>query len=115
MLLVVLGLCSHHQSGVDAFRQEPSDSVRQGIRTAIADEDVMVMQAEMAWGATEMKRYKTLRGDWPTRSALASEEQAETNSRGIPTSSSSSSEGGLFRGGRGATSGDYWNYLVSMF
>jgi len=82
----------------------------------------MVMQHEMAWGATEMKRYKTLRGEWPTKSALASDELKRTSTSTFPDLVEE--ELSLFRGtakeGSGAESdrtvGDhYWDYLVSMF
>jgi hypothetical protein len=68
------------------------------------------MQAEMAWGAAEMQRYKNLRGAWPVRSALTGEEGDNEDT----------SIAGLFRGNgksedRNAPQQDYWNYLVSMF
>ena len=52
--------------------QAPSLEVRGALKTAMIEdyEDVIVMQAEMAWGAQEMKKYKSIRGAWPVRSEL---------------------------------------------
>ncbi|CAB9518677.1 expressed unknown protein [Seminavis robusta] len=100
-----------------AFHEEPSESVRRHLAT-ISEEDVIVMQAEMAWGAQEMKRYKTLRGDWPVRSSLAGPGDSNNKAQQQPLDNGDST---LFRGGSsqqqesGEPHHDYWNYLVSMF
>jgi hypothetical protein len=105
-LLVAVAL--FNTSSTHAFREEPSASIREQM-AAISEEDVIVMQTEMAWGAEEMKRYKSLRGEWPVRSSLSSRAQ---------TASESSL---FFRGAANAQSHqgqphhDHWNYLVSMF
>jgi len=109
--MLVLALLTTAAKPVSAF-DEPTQVVRDAMTATIEDEDVLVMQAEMAWGAHEMKRYKTLRGDWPLRSKLTADAQSDEEE-----------EEHLFRGS-GTHSpnndapnpqNDYWNYLVSMF
>jgi len=105
-------------------------------------EDVIVMQTEMAWGAQEMKRYKSLRGQWPVRSELegrsSSSSSSTTRTRTTTTSSSNNNSfssidknkkapelgaidgmGSLFRGDGqeeyDADDVDYWKYLISIF
>ena len=109
LLLAVATLSSN----VNAFHEEPSDAVRDHIKNTITEEDVKVMQAEMAWGAQEMRRYKSVRGGWPVRSAITGQEVAEEKE--------TDREETLFRGGnkQAATEDsphhEYWNYLISMF
>ena len=87
----------------------------------VADyEDVIVMQAEMAWGEQEMRKYKSLRGEFPVRSDWEGR-------KGSSTASTSKSElppeFGLRRRNEGSpnhkdgkTKGeDYWTYLISIF
>ena len=78
VLLVASSSSSTTSTGVLAFMPEeegfqaPSLEVRGALKTAMIEdyEDVIVMQAEMAWGAQEMKKYKSIRGAWPVRSEL---------------------------------------------
>jgi hypothetical protein len=93
---------------VQGFHEEPSDAVREHIKNVITDEDVQVMQAEMAWGVQEMQRYKTIRGNWPVRSPLTGQEEAPPEDRS------------LFRGANNTPHNqsahhEYWNYLIAMF
>ena len=110
LLLVLVAFCTFIR--VESF-DVPSDKVRGELKAAIADEDVIVMQAEMQWGAQEMQRYRALRGTFPVRSALTGE-GADNQDTSIV---------GLFRGGSNSQPAeggsdaqeDYWKYLISMF
>jgi hypothetical protein len=104
----------HVQAEQQQQQQHPaqahSENIRNALKTAFADdEDVIVMQTELAWGAAEMQKYKNLRGEFPIRKE--SKEQAEEH-------------GGIFREldefsamyhHHGNGQSDYWNYLVSLF
>lgn len=109
LLSILLLACAALSTSVQGFHEEPSDAVRAHIKNVITEEDVLVMQAEMEWGAQEMRRYKTLRGDWPVRSALTGQEEPAEDDQG------------LFRGGtsrpemESSVHHEYWNYLISMF
>lgn len=89
----------------------PSLSIRGALKAAMDHdyEDVIVMQTEMAWGAQEMKRYKSLKGEWPVRSSLGVSEENDSQDQN------------LFRGNKEPEANpegdniDYWNYLVSIF
>ena len=87
----------------------PSLSVRGALKAAIENdyEDVIVMQTEMAWGAQEMQRYKSIKGEWPVRSSV--------------TETKKDSEPVFFRGSEPPPPRnedgevDYWSYLISIF
>lgn len=91
----------------------PSLSIRGALKAAIKHdyEDVVVMQTEMAWGANEMKRYKSIKGEWPVRSSVDDPEEAEDDESGTPA---------FLRGNElppdpEDPSVDYWSYLISIF
>lgn len=84
----------------------------------VADyEDVVVMQAEMAWGEQEMKKYKSLRGEFPVRSDWEGRKGSTNNKSELPP------EFGLRRRNEGSANNkdgktkgeDYWTYLISIF
>ena len=100
---LLLAVINYNPLSTCAFREAPSASVREQMAT-ISEEDVIVMQAEMAWGAEEMKRYKNLRGDWPIRSSVLESDNEHSNFRGASTQAQ-----------QGQPHHEYWNYLVSMF
>jgi hypothetical protein len=65
LLILLLGLDCHC---LDAGIGGPNTK-----SAKVQVEDYIVMQIEMAWGMKEMSRYKSHRGDWPTRSASSFE------------------------------------------
>ena len=106
-LLLALATLS---TSVQGFHEEPSDAVREHMKNYLSEEDVQVMQTEMAWGVQEMRRYKSIRGDWPVRSALTGQKPADDD------------ESSLFRGKSSSQPRqmesihhEYWNYLISLF
>jgi hypothetical protein len=71
LLLLFIGRHCHY---VEAVIRGPNTSTKSD---EIQVEDYIVMQMEMAWGMKEMSRYRSHRGDWPTRSASSLESNAE--------------------------------------
>ena len=91
----------------------PSLSVRGALKAAIKHdyEDVVVMQTEMAWGAQEMKRYKSIKGEWPVRSSISGDEKDGEDE---------GTEGAAFLRRKDMPDPededtDYWSYLISIF
>lgn len=107
-LISVVALLS--SSGVQGFPEEPSEAVREHIKTVITEEDVQVMQTEMAWGVQEMMRYKSIRGNWPVRSALTGEEEVEEKDA-PPLRGSKDNNKQEFE----SIHHEYWNYMISIF
>lgn len=94
----------------------PSLSVRGALKAAIKHdyEDVVVMQTEMAWGAKEMNRYKSIKGEWPVRSSI---DDKDTND---DEDEAASGDASFLRGKEAPIDPededtDYWSYLVSIF
>jgi hypothetical protein len=89
----------------------PSLSIRGALKAAIDHdyEDVIVMQTEMAWGAQEMQRYRSIKGEWPVRSSVPQGKQDLDH--GAPGHFRRSEPPPTNEDGEG----DYWTYLISMF
>ena len=114
LLLLLLAALLHPSHAFmpeeDTF-DAPSLRVRGALKAAIVEdyEDVIVMQAEMAWGAQEMKRYKSVRGEWPVRSELKGRDSTiapELGDHGAKL---------VRHGPSGEEKIDYWAYLISIF
>lgn len=90
----------------------PSMSIRGALKAAIKHdyEDVVVMQTEMAWGANEMKKYKSIKGEWPVRSSL--DEKGQEQEEEDDTAFLRKKDG---EPNPEDADTDYWNYLVSIF
>ena len=110
--------------------EAPSKNVRGALKKAIDHdfEDIIVMQTEIAWGANEMSKYKTIRGDWPVRSNFVHEEYENPKSRSSNEGRGAAADDEDFlnvprtRGGAAAAANsvaapeaDYWSYLISIF
>ena len=94
----------------------PSLSVRGALKAAIKQdyEDGVVMQTEMAWGAKEMNRYKSIKGEWPVRSSVSGDDNDEDEEE------EASGDAPFLRGKEALpdpedADTDYWSYLVSIF
>lgn len=93
----------------------PSPTIRGALKQAMVEdyEDVIVMQQEMAWGAQEMKRYKTLRGEWPVRSELEGRKGSKSPELGGDDGPKDIFGESVTMGPGGES--DYWTYLISIF
>ena len=112
LLLCELQLVNSYMPNPEKF-DAPSLSIRGALKAAIEHdyEDVIVMQAEMAWGAQEMKRYQAIRGQWPVRTpSVVTENENQTS---LFRGSSSDPQAPPPTTADGTV--DYWAYLVSIF
>ena len=111
LMISLLALLSS-STGVQGFPEEPSEAVREHIKSVITEADVQVMQTEMAWGVQEMMRYKSIRGSWPVRSALTGEEEEEEDSSPMPLRGSKDNNN---KQEFESIHHEYWNYMISIF
>lgn len=97
----------------------PSEDMREAIRGAFEGEDladVAMMKTEIEWGAQEMQRYRSLRGEWPVRSSSDEDDEFKVH---MDSSLAESLRGSIEYDEELSSpidpQNDYWDYLISIF